>query len=387
MKKGILSLTFWFLTICMCSLGFKGEVMAETVALLDEKPDTDVDDQYLQGYLQALVDFYYYESGVGVRVKDGHVYLSTLPCNALLADSIMTLVGDHPCVKSVQKVDHCPEGCCCSACCCSPSCPDCIWFPQNTVLFAPLVADPRQVSYSIAYRFHDQGTSDRVFGISFGDLFPLVRWRRVGPWGGDLQLDIEAGCFAIFEADEHSTPLLNNDYYLSFPLTYAVKKWSFRLRGWHLSSHLGDEYMENHPEVERLNVSREGIDFFASYQMTCAIRLYGGIGWVIHEDKDFERERGYLEYGTELRLIGASSCYCGLYGTPFLAMHFRHWKDPIDKKYDNNRTYALGYEWSKLSGVGRKARIFLEYHEGFSLEGQFSRIETEYVSIRLSYGF
>lgn len=354
-----------------------------------EKEFTEGDDRFLEGYLQALVDVTYHEYSVGVRVRQGRVYLSNLPTNCLLADSIITYIEDNPCVSCVEAVTECPDERPCSVCCPSDRQVKCIWFPQNTVLFTPLVADPRQVSYSVAYRFHDEGTADRAIAISFGDLFPLVRWLQVLPWCGDLQIDVEAGVWAVFDAEKESSPLLNNDYYMSFPISYALGRWAFRLRPWHLSSHLGDEFMDNNPDVDRLNVSREGIDLFVSYQLSCPVRLYGGIGMVVHEDKDFERERAYFEYGTELRLLDLCNCdsYCGLYGTPFLAMHFRHWRDPIDKNWDNNRTYALGYEWSKLSGVGRKLRLFAEYHEGFSLEGQFSRVEAEYFSVRLSYGF
>ena len=49
-------------------------------------------------------------------------------------------------------------------------------------------------------------------------------------------------------------------------------------------------------------------------------------------------------------------------------------------------TTQLGYEWSKLQGVGRKMRIFLEYHKGYS-EGQFFKDRTQYGAIRLSWGF
>lgn len=344
------------------------------------------DDEFLEGYLQALIDMHYYETGVGVHVVDGVAYLSNLPANCLVRDSILCFVGDHPLVCDVAAVEGCYDDCHCSGC--TPgrrSGP--IWLPQNTVLFAPLVADPRQVSYSVAFRFHDQGVADSIVAISFGDEFPLIRWRNVGPWCGDLQIDLEAGAFGIFDAELESTPLLNTDYYVALPLTYAVESWAFRLRVWHISSHLGDEFMANNPGFARLNLSKEALDFYASYQMTCAIRYYAGAGYIFHEDEEFEREDVYLEYGTELRLWGCQDRCDRVYGTPFFAMHFRHWHDPVVDDWDNNRTFALGYEWSKLSGIGRKMRLFLEYHEGFSLEGQFSRVKTEYLAFKLAYGF
>ena len=43
--------------------------------------------------------------------------------------------------------------------------------------------------------------------------------------------------------------------------------------------------------------------------------------------------------------------------------------------------------WAKTRGQGRRVRLYLEYHDGYSTEGQFCRIATNYLSMRLTYGF
>ncbi len=47
----------------------------------------------------------------------------------------------------------------------------------------------------------------------------------------------------------------------------------------------------------------------------------------------------------------------------------------------------LGYELSKLQGVGRKMRVYVEYHHGYSFEGQFFNERVTYGEVGVSWGF
>jgi len=266
-----------------------------------------------------------------------------------------------------------------------------IWFPQSTELFAPLVADPRQIRFGLGWRFHDEVFNSSVAEADFGDTFPIYRWFNVGPWCGDLQVGIEGGVFAVFqfcpelaktEGDEIA--LLNADYYVGIPVTYAAGCWSYRLRLYHVSSHLGDEYMCTHPWFERLNPSREAVDLFASWQLTEQIRLIGGVGVNVHSNRNFYIAPLYFDCSFELRALGRRCLTHCLYFQPYLAAYFRFWQDV---KFHPDATYVAGVELSKLQGVGRKIRAYIEWHDGFSLEGQFMKMRTEYLALALSFGF
>jgi hypothetical protein len=361
----------------------------------DELPLCSVDgsdDQFLTGYLQALVDMNYYEFQVQVVVENGIAYVSHLPNNDLIAHSIMCFIYDVPCIEDVQCVDVRDE------CCCSPGvdvavlepfcCPygqvNGIWFPNSTVLFAPLIADPRQVTNSAALRFNDNVIGKHVGAVSFGDEFVFYRWRDIWRWHGDLEAGIEAGIFAVFDMDHPEACHVNTDFFVSTLLNYAFDAYSFRLRIWHQSSHLGDEFLICNPGYPRKNLSDEGIDLFVSYQLCQPVRLYGGLGDIFERDKEFPEKPVYFEFGTEVRVFGDRDYCRKVYMQPFLAMHFRTWQE---HNWDLDQTYALGMEWSKLQGIGRKLRIFGEYHEGYSKDGQFVRFRTNYAAIRLTYGF
>ncbi|MCB1180524.1 MAG: DUF1207 domain-containing protein [Chlamydiia bacterium] len=363
-------------------------------------------DEFLSGYLQALVDTHYYEFQVRVLVRDHKAYIFNLPYNELIEESILSFILDVPCIDCVEAIDCSPEEFLCSlqqswnepqegACeycsmeaVCEVPLPCChvegIWFPQSTVLFAPLIADPRQVTNSGSIRFNDDAIGKHVGACTFGGEFPFFRWKHAFYSTGDLQIGLEAGIFSVFDLDNPDACMVNTDYFVGPSLTYAICRWSYRLRVWHLSSHLGDEFLLENPEYKRCNRSEEAIDFFASYQKGTFLRLYGGVGYIFDSDKDFYVQPFYVEFGSEIRVFGCRSCFNKLYVQPFFAMNFLVWEE---HDYDLDATYLLGVEYSSIQGIGRKFRIFFEYHDGYSVEGQFVRDRVNYLAIRVMYGF
>ncbi|MCI5052717.1 MAG: DUF1207 domain-containing protein [Simkaniaceae bacterium] len=347
------------------------------------------DDFYLEGYIQSLVDTHYYELNVLVYVKEGEVYLYNLPNNRLISNSIIAFVEDVPGIKKVHVTDKFPDkeveileknevrsqikG---------------IWFPQSTILYVPPVAAPREPRYSLGMRWGDSVLGTPAVEFSLGDIFPIFRWTNVWAPGGDLQLDIIGMMWAVFKMwgdfpNDECSELVTTDYMGAITLSYAFDNWSFRARIYHVSSHLGDEFMFNNPQVPRVNPSFEAIDFFTSYQVTDGFNLVGGPGFILNSDNSFPMKTFYFEWGGELRILGQRFFYHKLYGSPFLSMYFRNWQV---NNYHLDSTFALGYEWSKMQGVGRKFRIYGEYHNGYS-EGQFFTCSGDYFALKVSYGF
>lgn len=260
------------------------------------------------------------------------------------------------------------------------------WLPQNPILFRPFAADPRQVTYSAGWRFNDRALSKNIIPVSYGDILALYRWYNVWPWCGELQVEIEGALWAVFSPLHDDSPLLNSDYYVAIPITYAIPRWAFRLRASHVSSHLGDEFMVEHPHFHRKNPSAEYVDFYISHDFTDEIRIYSGLGYIVHQDKTFRFHRFYTATGFELRTyrFGFVDCCDRIYGTPFYAAEMRY---RGDFKRHIDMTYVVGYEWGKLYGTEKRLRVFLEYHDGYSLEGQFQRRATNYLAILASYGY
>ncbi len=260
------------------------------------------------------------------------------------------------------------------------------WMPERCPLFRPFIADPRQLAYSVGWRFNDQALTKDVIDVSYFDSFPFYGWCNAWLCGDKLQIDLDGCLWAVFDPITYSSPLINADYYVGIHVNYAYQHWSTRLRIFHISSHVGDEFLLNHPHFDRRNPSAEYLDYAVSYQWDEGIRLYGLLGWVLEQDHSFCTGRFYAEGGIEARIVslGKLDTYNKLYTVPFLATHFRYRKD---FKLHLDSTYALGIEIGKTNCLCQRLRLYIEYHDGYSVEGQWSCTPTNYLSLRASYGF
>ncbi len=377
----------------------------ESFVCSDQIPERLVfteDDQYFTGYVQALLDMHYYEFLPKVLIIKRTAYLFNMPNDCRISDSIVIFVRTIPGICKVILQTNTMEEFCEKAFCNSQnirknfnffskknyraclSCSRIIILPQNTVLFSPFIADPRQITNSACLRLKDDVVGEHVAAVSFGNDFIIARFLDVFSWKGDLDIGIQAGIFSVFDLDHVESCLVNTDFFVAGMITYAVRQWSWRFRLWHLSSHLGDEFLLTHPDYPRYNLSDEAVDVFFSYYYNRHCRLYGGIGYIYSRDKSFPEKPWYMEGGVELRFCGCVNREKILYSQPFLAMDFRLWEE---HNFHIDQNYALGMEWGRFRDAGRKFRAFLEIHQGFSKEGQFIKQKSSYGGFKVTYGF
>lgn len=353
-------------------------------------------DCFHTGYVQALLDMHFLDSQCQVVVNSGVAHLFSLPTDPASAEAIVQFVQDLPFISSVEiceasyvtyhkdslrlerpklpkrrtigsKILFGKEG---------------VWLPQNTLLFSPLIADPRQVTNSAGIRFDDEAIGNCVGSAIFGGDFIFLRLFDLTCLHGDLDIGLQGGVFSVFDLRNPEACMVNSDFFVSALLGFAFDRWSFRFRLWHLSSHIGDEFLISNKDFNRFNLSDEGIDCFAAWRFSSQIRFYGGLGYIVSRDLSFPEKPFYAETGVELRPFGLRED--NIHAQPVLAMHFRFWEE---QNFDVDQTYILGMEWSKFRDIGKKFRAFAEYHQGFSKEGQFVREKTSYYGVRVSYGF
>src|SRR5438046_7204000 len=121
-----------------------------------------------------------------------------------------------------------------------------------TVVFQPLLADPKEPRFFATYLWaRSPRLASRLGSVGFGQTIGLLR-------GRDWQLAIAAGVFSEFNMQSSTTDLLNTDYLVGLPLTYRQDRKSTRLRLFHTSSHLGDDYMIN-ANARRINFNSHAL--------------------------------------------------------------------------------------------------------------------------------
>lgn len=262
--------------------------------------------------------------------------------------------------------------------------------PRGDV-FCPLVADPKAARSfaSVLEERSDTGAitiASPIASVGIGDMFGLGRWNGARP-GDGLQLSLSAGVFAQFDLGSPSYDMLNADYVIGFPVTLRSGAISARLRVYHQSSHLGDEYLLREPADRR---DRENISFEAAEVILSVdagpLRVYGGGERLFHREPD-DLEAMVVHGGAELRPQIRVLPLGGLGGFRFVAAadlksaQEHEWKPAVSAR--------AGLEYDRAGGANPPARrygIFAEYYSGPSPYGQFFRERVTYVGAGLHFG-
>jgi hypothetical protein len=256
-------------------------------------------------------------------------------------------------------------------------------FPQGDV-FCALVADPKQPRSFASFLQGRSPAEDgdhgavramdtEVGSIGIGDSFGLYRW--AGPAPGDgIQLSIAAAVFAQFDLATSSFDMLNADYVVGLPLSVRRGASSARLRLYHQSSHLGDEFLLR-DEPERVNLAFESLELIFS-RARGGLRLYGGGEYLFNREPD-DLEEWLVHLGAEGRTRRSG-------GTGLLAA--------MDLKSSEEQEWKPA--WSVRGGIEtgwgrdpahppRRWSLLLEFYDGPSPYGQFYREKLRFYGIGL----
>lgn len=243
--------------------------------------------------------------------------------------------------------------------------------------FWPLIADPKEPHFFVsARRYETASDTVNIAAVGYGESFGL--YRREGVRRGDaLQVSVAGGLFAQFNLDAPSFDLINADYMIGIPITYRRGDFSTRLRLYHQSSHLGDEYLLN-TNPNRVNLSYESLEAIVSYDWD-RWRGYGGGEYLVHREPS-DLKPAMLHAGLEFRGI-----------TPVFATG--RWIGGLDLKsyaehdWAVNASLKVGWEFGKPGPGRRHLRWLFDAYNGYSPHGQFYIDRIHYLGTSISFGF
>jgi len=244
-------------------------------------------------------------------------------------------------------------------------------------LFLPLLADPKQPQFFASYRLYDTPTNrTHLAAVGFGETFGL--YRREGRRPGDgLQVGVSGALFAQFNLDAPSHDLVNADYTIGLPVTYRHRPWSMRLRVYHQSSHLGDEFLlRAHPE--RINLSFESLEFISSYEWH-DWRAYLGGEYLFHRQPGDLKPGGYhggLEYRGKTPLLFGGRLVGGV--------DLKSWQEHA---YSVDTSVKVGLEFGATQPGRRRLRVMAEGYRGYAPHGQFYDDKIKYFGLGVYLGF
>lgn len=228
--------------------------------------------------------------------------------------------------------------------------------PQG-LIYRPYLAGAKESRFRGVW--HDEANDGRIWDITLGGQVGLVRYGTRGnvrPEG--WQLGIEgAGLVRLDRDDEFDVAA--TDYRFGVPLTWGTERFQTKFAYYHLSSHVGDEFLIKNPGFDRLNYSRDVLVWGLSYYSQPRLRYYAEIGYGVYVDV---AEPWETQFGVEWAPPGQT----GARGAPFAAFH-GHLREEVD--YGGNFVAQTGWAWRRSPASGM-FRLGVEYYNG--KDDQFS---------------
>ncbi len=204
-------------------------------------------------------------------------------------------------------------------------------------------------------------TGRTVWENTLGARLGLLRYGTPGAYRPQgWQLDFEGAALSRVLPGTESTMLEATDYRAGFQSTWAFDQWHIKAGYYHLSSHLGDEFVIANPLGQRFNYVRDSTVLGVTYDISDDWQTYGEVAYAMgYEDGAKPLE---FQYGLQY-----SPLVFGLRGAPFAAIN-GHTREDFD--YDTSVNAQAGWQWRGTESQ-RLLRIGLQYYSGPALQYSF----------------
>lgn len=210
--------------------------------------------------------------------------------------------------------------------------------------------------------FRDTNGNLSLMDVTLGGRVSILRngYRQANgrPLGWEIQIE---GAAQLRLNLDRNLDFDSTDFRFGVPLIYAPNErlqWKFAY--YHLSSHVGDEFLERNPGFTRINFSRDVLVLGTSFFPRPAWRWYGEVGWAFNDDEGSDPWE--VQFGLDYAQPGPT----GTRGTPFFAIN-GHLREEVN--FGGNLAVQAGWLWR--GRTDRVLRTGLHYYNGKSSQFEF----------------
>ncbi|MFQ5689015.1 MAG: DUF1207 domain-containing protein [Gemmatimonadota bacterium] len=230
-------------------------------------------------------------------------------------------------------------------------------------------ASPLEPLTRIAIVHTSRDTASRTVALpDLGDRLPFwIRRDPGGPW--ELAGAVVVGVFSRFDLEGSQNEFIEAHYRAAFQLRARYRGLAARASLYHVSSHLGDEFLQRTGR-RPISTSREGVELLLQAAPVAGLLVYGGPGYLLRSTRDFER--GSARAGFEWTPSSQSVRFL----VPYLTGEIFSW-DELD--WDPIIALETGL------GLGPHVRVGFEYGSGPSRAEQFFREHERVVGLLFSF--
>lgn len=249
------------------------------------------------------------------------------------------------------------------------------WILPEGLLYKSYIAGEKEPRFSTAFLAEKGG--DVLWDTVLGGRVGVVRYgteRGIQPEG--VQLDLEGGAFVrLLPEDERDVNAV--DFRFGVPLTYREGPFQAKFGYYHISSHLGDEFLLKNPGIDRINYVRDALVLGIGYFPIDSVRLYAETSWAFFTG----RESAPWDFQTGLEW---SETYpTGIHGAPFFAMNI-HLREETD--WSGSLNILAGWQWRGFVS-DHVFRAALQYYTGKNNQYSFTQDNQQLIGLGIRYDY
>ncbi len=255
---------------------------------------------------------------------------------------------------------------------------DALWgwqlLPQGTI-YRSYLAGVRESRMASAWNYERHW--GWMWDIALGGRAGMLRYGNQDPLRPEgFQIDIEGAAFPRLDL-ERDLDLVASDFRFGIPLTYGRGRYQTKLAYYHLSAHLGDEWMLRTAGWTRINYTRNALVWGHAYSLTDNLRLYAEAAWAF--DTDGGAEPWEFQFGVDYSPLEPAG---SLRGSPFVALN-AHLREEVD--FGGNFVVQAGWQWR--GPTGGLFRMGMQYFAGKSEQYEFFQQYEDKAGLGLWYDF
>lgn len=257
--------------------------------------------------------------------------------------------GGQPWVPPMESVPTETDG--------NAECDDWGWhFLPPGLIYHSYLAGEKEPRFGSSF-LHQTGRG-WLWEVALGGRVGILRYGNLDVLEPDgFQIDLEGAALPQLDLEQQED-VDAVDFRFGLVGTWRSGKWAFKSGYYHISSHVGDEYLVKHPTFQRINYVRESLLFGAVYNITTAMRVYGEVAYAVHVSGGAEPWE--FQFGFE---------YSPLYecSSPFFAIN-GHLREEVD--FGGSVNVMTGWQWRSLT-TGHLFRLGLQYYNGKAIQYSF----------------
>lgn len=245
-------------------------------------------------------------------------------------------------------------------------------FLPSETLYPAYLAGPQESR--LGTQFFSEDEQGALWDTTLGGRAGLLRGASLD-YATHWQIDVEGAAILRLDPNEEFD-LQSVDFRAGIPLSILWGPHRLKLAYYHLSAHLGDEFLLKNPNFDRLNYTRDALVVGYSRYIAERWRLYGEASWAFYTEVS---EPWQFQFGVER----APTRPTGILGEPFFAINGLL-REEVD--FGGTTTVHAGWAW-RDARVGRLLRTGLFVQAGKSHQSSLFDESERQIGVGLWYDF